>query len=72
MVSRLWNWQEGKWHRIGQGEAQLLYEPLLVRAVLNLFSQLNPQYWNIDQLPWRNIPSDLPGSAANAVLVMLN
>ena len=51
---------------------QQLYVPLLVQVVPNLFSQLNPQYWNIDQLTWRNIPSDLPGSAANAVLAMLN
>ena len=61
-----------KWDWIGQRESQLIYEPLLVQAVPNLFSQLNPQYWNIDQLTWRNIPSDLPGSAANAVLAMLS
>ena len=38
----------------------------------NLFSQLNPQHWNIDQLSLRNIPSDVSGSAVTAVLAMLN
>ena len=72
MVSKLWNWKDGKWDRIGQGKLQLLFEPLLVQGVPPLFSQLNPQHWSIDQLTWRNVPSDIPGSAGNAVLAMLN
>ena len=72
LVSRLWNWQDGKWDWIGQGELQQIYEPLVVQAVPPLFTQINPQYWNIDQLTWRNVPSDIPGNAANAVLAMLN
>ena len=72
LVSKLWNWQDGKWDWIGQGELQQIYEPLVVQAVPPLFTQINPQYWNIDQLTWRNVPSDIPGNAANAVLAMLN
>ena len=72
MVSKLWSWKDGKWDWIGQGESLLLFETLLVQAVPPLFSQLNPQHWNIDQLPWRNVPSDIPGSAGNALLAMLN
>ena len=50
LVSRLWNWQDAKWDWIGQGELQQIYEPLVVQAVPPLFTHINPQYWNIDQL----------------------
>ena len=43
-----------------------------VQAVPSLFSRQESEHWNIGQLSWRKIASDLPGRAYNAVLAMLS